>query len=174
MQPRSSVETSPCSCFRWKEPHSSMQLTWHTAAFYMLKPSQGRGSIFRPRPIPRAAALSWRRRPCNRLGWTGKRAGSFAGFWGCRSSAGAVFRLRPSRPAQWIVASKDASALIVGREDTLHLQSPEACCVSEVSLKDEKGKSLPAEWKTAKPDELEVKVPLQNVVAGSVMMMVKQ
>ena len=107
-------------------------------------------------------------------GLDGELSGILRGFWGFRSFDGARFRLRTSRPAQWIVASKDASALIVGREDTLHLQSPEACCVSEVSLKDEKGKSLPAEWKTAKPDELEVKVPLQNVVAGSVMMIVKQ
>ena len=64
--------------------------------------------------------------------------------------------------AQWIVASKDASALIVGREDTLHLQSPAACCVSEVTFKDEQGKTLSTEWKNSKADELEVKVPLQK------------
>ena len=28
----------------------------------------------------------------------------------------------------------------LGREDTLHLQSQAACCVSEVTLKDEQGK----------------------------------
>ncbi len=107
-------------------------------------------------------------------GLDGEVSGVLRGLWGFRSFDGPRFRLRTSRPAQWIVASRDASALIVGREDTLHLQSPEACCVSEVSLKDENGKSLPAEWKTAKPDELEVKVPLQNAAAGSLMMTVKQ
>lgn len=107
-------------------------------------------------------------------GLDGEVSGVLRGLWGFRSFDGPRFRLRTSRPAQWIVASKDASALIVGREDTLHLQSPEACCVSEVSLKDENGKSLPAEWKTARADELEVKVPLQNAAAGSVMMNVKQ
>jgi len=72
------------------------------------------------------------------------------------------------------VASKDASALIVGREDTLHLQSPDACCVSEVKLKDDQGKLLETEWKSPKPDELEVKVPLQKANAGSVTMIVKK
>jgi hypothetical protein len=104
----------------------------------------------------------------------GEVSGVLRGFWGFRSFDGPHFRLRTSRPAQWVVASKDASALIVGREDTLHLESPSACCVREVSLKDEKGKSLQAEWKTSTPDELEVKVPLQNAAAGSVMMTLKQ
>src|SRR5712692_5393344 len=85
-------------------------------------------------------------------GLDGEVSGVLRGLWGFRPFDGPRFRLRTSRPAQWIVASRDASALIVGREDTLHLQSPEACCVSEVSLKDENGKSLPAEWKTAKAD----------------------
>ena len=92
--------------------------------------------------------------------------GILRGSWGFRAFDGPHYRLRSSRPAQWIVASKDASALIVGREDTLHLQSPAACCVSEVKLKDDQGKMLETEWKSSKPDELEVKVPLQKANAG--------
>ena len=57
----------------------------------------------------------------------GEITGTIRGQWGFRSFDGPHYRLRTSRPAQWIVASKDASALIVGREDTLHLQSPDAC-----------------------------------------------
>ena len=71
-----------------------------------------------------------------------------------------------------MVASKDASALIVGREDTLHLQSTDACCVSSVSLRDDKGKITEAGWKIAKPEELEVKVPLQNATAGMLTVMI--
>jgi len=101
-------------------------------------------------------------------------AGSIRGYWGFRTFDGPHYRLRTSRPAQWIVASKDASALIVGREDTLHLQSPDACCVSEVTFKDEQGRAVPTEWKSSKPDELEVKVPLQKASAGSVVMLIKK
>ena len=104
----------------------------------------------------------------------GEVTGTLRGGWGFHSFEGPHYRLRSSRPAQWIVASKDASALIVGREDTLHLQSPDACCVSEVKVNDEQGKALETEWKTTKPDELEVKVPLQKATAGSVTMVIKK
>src|SRR5205807_9557434 len=93
---------------------------------------------------------------------------------GFKTFDGPSFKLRKSGPGQWIVASKDASALIVGREDTLHLQAAGACCVKGVMLKDEKGKSLDADWKITKPDELEVKVSLQNAAEGSVTMLVKK
>jgi len=95
-------------------------------------------------------------------------------MWGFHPFDGPHYRMRTSRPAQWIVASKDASALIVGREDTLHLQSPDACCVSDVKVNDEQGKALETEWKTSKADELEVKVALQKANAGSVTMSIKK
>lgn len=98
--------------------------------------------------------------------------GVLRGDWGFQTFEGPHYRLRAARSGQWIVASKDASALIVGREDTLHVQSPDACCVSEVSLRDENGKPLKAQWKASKGDELEVKVPLENADAGSVMMLI--
>jgi hypothetical protein len=104
----------------------------------------------------------------------GEVTGILRGVWGFHSFEGPHYRLRSSRPAQWIVASKDASALIVGREDTLHLQSPDACCVSDVKVNDEQGKAIETEWKTTKPDELEVKVPLQKATAGSVTMVIKK
>ncbi len=104
----------------------------------------------------------------------GEVTGTIRGQWGFHSFDGPHYHLRTSRPAQWIVASKDASALIVGREDTLHLQSQDACCVSEVTLKNEQGKIVPTEWKNSKPDELEVKVPLQKENAGWVTMEIKK
>jgi hypothetical protein len=104
----------------------------------------------------------------------GEATGVLRGAWGFHPFDGPRYRLRASRPAQWVVASKDASALIVGREDTLHLQSPDACCVSDMKLNDEQGKTLETEWKTSKPDELEVKVPLQKASAGSVTMVIRK
>jgi hypothetical protein len=100
--------------------------------------------------------------------------GEIRGLWGFHAFEGPHYRFRTSRPVQWTVASKDASALIVGREDALHLESPDACCVSEVILKDEQGKTLKTEWKSSKPDELEIKVPLQHASAGWVTMQIKK
>lgn len=105
---------------------------------------------------------------------TGEVSGTLRGSWGFRTFDGPHYHFRTSRPSQWIVASKDASALIVGREDTLHLQSDDACCVSEVSLKDQQGKTHVAEWKTSKPNELEIKVPLQNATPGWLTLQVKK
>ena len=104
----------------------------------------------------------------------GEVTGMIRGFWGFHTFDGPHYRLHSSRPAQWMVASKDASALIVGREDTLHLQSSGACCVSDVTVKDEQGKILTTEWKTSKTDELEVKVPLQNSSAGWVSIQIRK
>lgn len=104
----------------------------------------------------------------------GEVTGTLRGSWGFRSFDGPHYHLRTSRPSQWIVASKDASALIIGREDTLHLQSDDACCVSEVSVKDEQGKNLTTGWKTSKPDELEIKVPLQKATPGWVTLQIKK
>lgn len=104
----------------------------------------------------------------------GEVTGVLRGVWGFHSFEGPHYRLHPSRPSQWIVASKDASALIVGREDTLHLQSLDTCCVSGVKVKDEEGKMLEVEWKASKPDELEVKVPLQKAGAGSLTMVIRK
>jgi hypothetical protein len=109
--------------------------------------------------------------------WQGESIGTIRGTWGFRPFEGPHFRLRASQPAPWVVASKDASALIVGREDTLHLQSAETCCVSEVLIRDENGKTTPLEWKAQKidrPDELEVKVPLQNAASGPLKVLVKK
>jgi hypothetical protein len=100
--------------------------------------------------------------------------GVLRGSWGFHSFEGPRFRLRTSHASQWVVASKDASALIVGREDTLHLESPEACCVSAVLVENADGKTVQVEWKAAKGDELELKVPLQNAAAGALKMQVKK
>ncbi len=104
----------------------------------------------------------------------GEVSGILRGDWGFSSFEGPRFHLRASRREQWTVASKDASALIVGREDTLHLQSTDTCCVDKVIIEDEKGKTLNAEWTTPKTDELEVKVPLQNAAARTLKMMIKK
>ncbi|MFZ1143135.1 MAG: hypothetical protein ABR881_09245 [Candidatus Sulfotelmatobacter sp.] len=126
------------------------------------------------KPDPLRGGFSIETQPLQSADLDGEVTGILRGLWGFHTFDGPHYRLRTSRPAQWIVASKDASALIVGREDTLHLQSPDACCVSDVKLKDEQGKLLETEWKSPKPDELEVKVPLQKADAGSVTMLIKK
>lgn len=106
--------------------------------------------------------------------WEGEVTGTIRGLWGFRPFEGPHYRLRAARPGQWVVASKDASALIVGREDTLHIESSVTCCVHEVVMHDRDGKDVNLSWKVSKPGELEVKVPLQNATAGSLKMFVNK
>ena len=134
----------------------------------------GPGIDLPAKPDPMRGGFLVETQPLQPANLSEEATGTLRGAWGFHSFEGPHYRLRPSRPAQWIVASKDASALIVGREDTLHLQSADACCVSEVKLKDEQGKTLETEWKASKPDELEVKVPLQKTSPGSVTMVIRK
>ncbi|MFZ0881215.1 MAG: hypothetical protein WA002_17095, partial [Candidatus Acidiferrales bacterium] len=59
--------------------------------------------------------------------------GMLRGHWGFETFDGPSFHLRTAQPAKWTIPSTDRSALIVGREDALHLQSDCAACVSQVT-----------------------------------------
>jgi hypothetical protein len=74
----------------------------------------------------------------------------------------------------WELAAGDEDALVVGRQDTIHLQADSVSCVDGIMLKDPAGKELKTEWKTVKPNEVEVKLPLQEAKPGSMTLMVTQ
>jgi hypothetical protein len=96
------------------------------------------------------------------------------GQWGFESFEGPTFPLRTAQPAKWAVASADQSALIVGRDDTLHLHSDAAVCVSDVSVEDQQGKKLTTTHKLVNPSELRVDISLKDAKPGPLTMQVKQ
>jgi hypothetical protein len=100
--------------------------------------------------------------------------GTLRGYWGFESFEGPSFHLRTAHSAKWTIPPADQNALIIGREDTLHLESECAICVDQVSLKDEQGKDLKTTWKLVKPDQLELKVALKDQATGSVKLVVQQ
>ena len=57
-------------------------------------------------------------------------------------------------------------AAIVGRENTIHLQASSVSCIDRIMVRDPAGKELEAEWKAVRPDEVEVKLPLQAAQPG--------
>ncbi len=101
-------------------------------------------------------------------------SGTLRGYWGFEPFDGPTFRLQTSHPAKWTLASADQSALIIGREDTLHLESDAATCVDEVTVRDAGGKKLDSSWKLSKPEEIEVKIALKDATPGAATMEVKQ
>jgi hypothetical protein len=92
--------------------------------------------------------------------------GTLHGFWGFEAFDGPNFRLRTSRPAHWSIPGAEESALIVGREDTLHVQAPGAVCVENLSVQDAQGREAKTSWKLSRPEELEIKVALKDQAAG--------
>jgi hypothetical protein len=101
-------------------------------------------------------------------------SGTLRGKWGFDSYEGPTFKLRTAHSSTWTIASADQSALVVGRDDVLHLHSPAAACVDEVSVEDEHGKKLRATHKIVDPDELQVDIPLKDAGPGPLTMRVKQ
>ncbi len=100
--------------------------------------------------------------------------GTLHGYWGFDEVKGPSFHVVSAHPEQWTLASADQHALIVGRKDTVHLDAPEVACVESVTAKDAAGKTLDATWKAAKPNELEVDLPLNDEEVGTVNLQVKQ
>ncbi len=99
---------------------------------------------------------------------------SLKGYWGFEPYEGPTFRLINVHAKSWELAAGDEAALIVGRQDTVHLQADSVSCVDAIMLKDPGGKELKVDWKTTRPDELEVKLPLQEAAPGAMTLFVKQ
>jgi hypothetical protein len=100
--------------------------------------------------------------------------GELHGVWGFDAYKGPTFQLRDARAAEWKVPASDTSALIVGREDTLHLQSGCAPCVERVSVEDSQGKDLKTTWRALDSDKVEIQIPLKQEHDGAIKLTVKQ
>jgi hypothetical protein len=100
--------------------------------------------------------------------------GTLHGYWGFAPFEGPSFHLVSAHPEQWTLASADQHALIVGRKDTVHLDSAEVACVEDVTVKDAEGKTLDATWKAVKPNEIQIDMPLDGAKVGTVNLQLKQ
>jgi hypothetical protein len=100
--------------------------------------------------------------------------GKLHGYWGFESYDGPSFNLVNAHAQTWAVDTKDTGTLIVGREATIHLQAASASCVDNIMLRDPAGKELTAQWKAVKPNEVEIKLPLQEAKPGALTLLVSQ
>jgi hypothetical protein len=100
--------------------------------------------------------------------------GTLHGTWGFDAYDGPVFQLLEAHRGEWKIPKADAGALIIGREDTLHVESDCAACVEKVSAENAQGKDLKTTWKILKPDELELEIPLKDEKDGPIKLAVTQ
>jgi hypothetical protein len=100
--------------------------------------------------------------------------GSMQGTWGFQPFTGPKFHLQGAREQRWQIASADQDALVVGREDTIHLVADDTSCVDSIQFKDAAGKEEKAVWKVDKPHQVEVKLPLKDAHPGDLTLIVQQ
>lgn len=99
---------------------------------------------------------------------------SIRGEWGFDPFTGPVIHLQGAHEQTWKIAEADENALVVGRDDTLHLEADDASCVDGIQFRNADGKEIKATWKLVKPNQVEVTLPLKDAQPGAMTLMVKQ
>ena len=100
--------------------------------------------------------------------------GVLHGNWGFSAYQGPSFQLINDHRYDWHLADGESNALIVGREDTIHLRASSVSCIDDVMLRDPDGKELKVDWKAKKPDEVELQLPLQKAKPGNLTLLVRE
>ncbi len=96
------------------------------------------------------------------------------GKWGFDDWEGPRFHLYSATPGNWSVSPGDESALVVGREDTLHIQGQGTECISEITLSSPSQTALKLAYKQSRPDQLAISVPLKEASPGSLTLQIHQ
>jgi hypothetical protein len=104
----------------------------------------------------------------------GELTGVLRGKWGFDDWEGPRFKLWAPQVGKWTVAPGDQSALIVGREDTLHLADDNNVCVEKVEEAAAPGSPVSLTWKSPKPQEIEIALPMKNASPGTVALEIHQ
>lgn len=96
------------------------------------------------------------------------------GQWGFDSFSGPEVKIIRPHSVELAVAATDKTALIVGRDDTLHFSANSLVCLSEVNMRTSSGESAQLNWKAVKDDAFEVTVPLKNAQPGTITLQINQ
>ena len=100
--------------------------------------------------------------------------GELRGLWGFDTYDGPTFSLVNAHAQPWQMVAGNQTPLIVGRDETVHLQANNVSCIDTIMLKDPAGKDLKVDWKSVKPNEVELKLPLTGAQPGDVTLLVSQ
>ena len=90
------------------------------------------------------------------------------GRWGFDDWVGPQYQLVTARPGEWSVDATDRSALVVGRDDTVVLDGLTSDCVEKVAAQIDEDPAIALAWKSPKPSELEIMLPLKEAEPGPV------
>jgi hypothetical protein len=111
--------------------------------------------------------------PAPKLG-EGDLTGEVHGKFGFDDWTGPRFHLHSEQNGKWTLAPGDQSALVVGRDDTLHFTGDSTLCVDRVEEQAATGSAVKLTFKTTKPDTLDVSVPMKEGAPGPVTLQIWQ
>jgi len=100
--------------------------------------------------------------------------GTIRGKWGFDDWTGPTYHLHSVQPGVWRVAETDKSALIIGRDDTLHLEGVNSLCVDKLEMEVDGKAPQPLTWKAPKHTQVEVTLPMQHAKPGQVTVQIRQ
>jgi hypothetical protein len=104
----------------------------------------------------------------------GELTGVVRGKWGFDDWEGPRYHLRAALAGKWTVAAGDQSALVVGRDDTLRIEGENSLCVDRIEEQAASGNALKLSWKSPKPQQLELVVPMKDAAPGPVNLAIYQ
>jgi hypothetical protein len=104
----------------------------------------------------------------------GELTGVLRGKWGFDDWEGPRFHLRAALPGKWSLTAADLSALVVGREDKLHIEGENSLCVERVEEQTATGAPVKLVWKSPKPEQLEVTLPMKDASPGLITLEIYQ
>jgi hypothetical protein len=90
------------------------------------------------------------------------------GKWGFDNWEGPHYHLYSGQQGKWALAPADQSALVVGRDDTVHFEGQSSLCVEKIQELAAEGQPAELMWKSPKPDALEVSLNLKDTAPGLV------
>jgi hypothetical protein len=96
------------------------------------------------------------------------------GKWGFDDWEGPRFKLAVAQAGEWTLAPGNQSALVVGRDDTVHLEGQSAVCVEKIEAEFGGKPAAPVVWKPLRAAALEVNVPLKDAGPGAVKLAIYQ
>lgn len=104
----------------------------------------------------------------------GEFTGVVQGKWGFDDWIGPRYRLVSAEAGKWTVSPSDVSAMVVGREDTLHIHGENTLCIEKIEAQSTGASAVKLQWKVPKPDTLEMGVPLKDAAPGPVTININQ
>jgi hypothetical protein len=99
--------------------------------------------------------------------------GMLVGQWGFAGFDGPKFHLQLANTEPWALAD-DQTTLVIGHDNTVHLQSPRTACIESITLRTASGDTEKATWKTSDGDQVAATVPLKDVEPGPVKLVIRQ